>query len=149
MVIYKECESKRIVGVLLTTTNDNNKAFKDIPPFWQQFFENKVLERIPQKVSDDIYAVYTCFENEGKNNEGQYSLIIGAEVSSIDSLPNEFVSTIIPSGRYQVFETEKPEKVGEKWQEIWGHTFEKQRTFYAEFEHYKASGEIDIYIGVE
>ena len=46
-------------------------------------------------------------------------------------------------------ETGKPEKIGEKWQEIWAHQFEKKRAFLSEDEHYKESGEIDIYIGVK
>jgi predicted transcriptional regulator YdeE len=150
METLTEISSKKIVGVELRTTSDNGVAFDEIPPFWQKFFKESILEKIPNKLSKDIFAVYTNFENEGKNNEGQYSLIIGASVELTQSVPDGFVSTVVPNSTYQVFnvETGHPEKVGNKWQEIWKHKFNKKRTFLSEYEHYKESGEINIYIGV-
>jgi predicted transcriptional regulator YdeE len=136
-----------IVGIKLRTSN--TEAMNTIPPFWGKFYQEGILNQIPNKVSSDIFAVYTDFENEGKNNEGQYSLIIGAEVENLDNVPQQFVSTVIPASKRVVFEVEAghPEKVAEKWMEIWQTDLPK--TFISDYELYKASGEITIHIGVK
>ena len=138
----------QIVGIELRTSNV--EAMHTIPLFWQKFYQEGVLQKIPNKASDDIYAVYTNFENEGKNNEGVYSLIIGTEVEKIDALPENFVSTVILSSKRAMFEVEKghPEKVGEKWMEIW-QTADIKKTYLSDYEIYRTSGEIEIYIGIE
>ena len=145
-----------IIGIELETTNEDGKAFEEIPPFWQKFYQEGIVEKIPNKASSDVYAVYTNFENEGKNNAGVYSLIIGCPVSSLNNIPGGFVSTIIPESRYAVFESEmgKPEKVGETWQKIWklsetDRDFDQKRSYQSEFERYQPSGEINIYIGMK
>ena len=138
----------QIVGIELRTSNA--EAMQTIPPFWQKFYQENILQQIANKVSDNVFAVYTNFENEGKNNEGTYSLIIGAEVSEIQTLPENFVSTIIKPSKRAVFEVEKghPEKVGEKWQEIW-QTTDLEKSYLSDYELYHSSGEIEIYIGIK
>jgi predicted transcriptional regulator YdeE len=136
-----------IIGIELRTSN--TEAVQTIPPMWQKFYQEGIMNQIPNKVSNDVYAVYTNFENEGKNNEGTYSLIIGAAVESLDNVPEQFVSTTIPASKRVVFEVEAkhPEKVGEKWMEIW--KTELPKTFTSDYELYKESGEIEIHIGVK
>jgi len=145
-----------IIGIELKTTNDNGIAFKEIPPFWQKFYQENIIGKISNKLSNDVYAIYTNFENEGINNKGIYSLIIGCPVSDLNNVPENLVSFVIPPSDYAVFDVEKgkPDKVGEKWQEIWklseeDKDFDKKRSYIAEFEHYKSSGEINIYIGLK
>lgn len=138
----------KIVGIKLRTSNV--EAMQTIPPFWQKFYQEGILQQISNKVSDTVFAVYTNFENEGKNNEGMYSLIIGAEVTEIQTLPENFVSTIVNPSKRAVFEVEKghPEKVGEKWQEIWK-TTDLEKKYVSDYELYYPSGEIEIYIGIK
>lgn len=152
----EKIETMNIIGVELKTTNVNGKAFEEIPPFWQKFYQEGIVEKIPGKISDAVYAVYTNFENEGKNNNGVYSLIIGCSVGDLDSIPSGLVSTIIPVSKYTVFESETgyPEKVGETWQKIWklseeDKKFDKKRSYLVDFEQYQSSGEIKIYIGMK
>lgn len=137
----------KIVGVELRTTNE--VAFHEIPKLWQRFYQEGVLAQIPNKVSNDVYAVYTNFENEGKNNEGTYSLILGAEVSSLDGVPEALASTVVNAAKRRVFEVPagQPHKVGEKWQEIWSLSDHK-KTFIADYECYRESGEIEILVGI-
>lgn len=141
-----------IIGIELRTTNDNGRSFYEIPVFWKHFMKEGVSTKIPNKLNNDIYAVYTNFENEGKNNQGMYSLIIGSSVRP-EAIPEiGFTKVIIPSGYYRVFPVEKgrPDKVGEAWQTIWAipESEKHQWTFKCEFECYRASNEIDIFIGV-
>jgi predicted transcriptional regulator YdeE len=148
MKIITQENSIKIVGIELRTSN--LEAMQTIPLFWQKFYEEGILQKIPNRVSDNVYAVYTNFENEGKNNEGIYSLIIGAEVREIQALPENFVSTIVEPAKRAVFEVEKghPEKIPEKWQEIWEAT-DLEKSYVSDYELHYASGEIEIYIGIK
>lgn len=128
------------------------RSFKEIPPFWEQFMTENRMSKIPNKLNDDIYVIYTHFENAGKNNQGMYSMILGCQVKPNTPAPAEFTAVAIPSGAYRVFPVEKgrPDKVGEIWQSIWAIP-QSEKTdwrFSCEFERYQASGEIDIFIGV-
>lgn len=140
-----------IIGLELRTTNDNSRSFYEIPPFWEKFIKNNYAAKIPNKINNDIYAVYTHFENQGKNNQGMYSLIIGYRAEGCTSIPAGLVSVTIPSGHYRVFTVPggRADKVGETWQSIWAIPNDEKTnwSFCCEFEHYKESGEIDIFIG--
>jgi predicted transcriptional regulator YdeE len=142
-----------IVGIELRTSNDNGRAFVEIPPFWEQFLKNNYAAQIPDKLDEDIYAVYTHFENEGKNNRGLYSLIIGCAVKRNTEPPKGFSAVTIPSGQYRVFSVEggRPDKVGLAWQDIWAIPENQKQNwrFSCEFERYRTSGEIDIFIGIK
>ena len=146
----KITQKKSILIVGIELRPSNLEAMQTIPPFWQKFYQEGILQKISNKVSDNVFAVYTNFENEGKNNEGIYSLIIGAEVTEVQALPKNFVSTIVKPSKRAVFEVEKghPEKVGEKWQEIWGMT-DLEKSYISDYELYFPSGEIEIHIGIK
>ncbi|MEJ7840011.1 MAG: hypothetical protein WKF81_14450, partial [Thermomicrobiales bacterium] len=52
-----------IIGRQLRTAND--VAASTIPPFWGEFEATGSVKQIPNRLSDDVYAVYTHFANEG------------------------------------------------------------------------------------
>lgn len=143
----KQEKDIKVVGIELRTSND--VAMETIPPLWERFFVEGILEKIPHKHSSDIYAVYTNFENEGANNEGVYSLIIGAEVKNFEDIPEGFSATTIKAQNRVVFPVKdgKPENVGLTWHEVWSKV-KLEKTFIAEYELYTEKG-IDIYIGVK
>lgn len=138
----------RVVGLELRTSNE--QAFETIPGHWQKVVQQGVLATIPGKTSDDVYAVYTNFENAGKNNQGQYSLIIGAAVEAGSPVPAGLVAAEIPASQRLSFAVESghPERVGEKWQEIWGKG-DLGNTYLADYERYRSNGEIEILVGVK
>jgi predicted transcriptional regulator YdeE len=142
-----------IVGVELRTSNDNGRAFEEIPPFWEKFYTNAVSDMISNKKSMDVFSLYTNFENQGKNNQGMYSMIIGHEVESLEDLPSGFVGFTIPTSGYLVFPVEdgKVENVIKTWETIWNIPADdkKEWTFTCEFERYKSDGEIEVYIGTK
>jgi predicted transcriptional regulator YdeE len=137
-----------VVGIELRTTN--LEAMQTIPPHWQRFGKEEVLAHIPSKLSGDVYAVYTHFENVGLNNTGLYSLVIGAAVPASAEVPAGMVRVVIPASKRAVFDVEpgRMDLVGAKWMEIWGHT-ELAKTVIAEFERYSADGTIAISIGLQ
>jgi predicted transcriptional regulator YdeE len=136
-----------VVGLEVRTSNET--ALTDIPAHWARFYQSGILNQIASKTSGTVYAVYTNFENPGKNNKGVYSFILGAEVPDAKHIPTGLVSAVIPPSKRRVFEVEKgqPQKVGEKWQEIWA-LGDQGKTFVCDFERYLESGEIEIHVGI-
>lgn len=147
MKTINQTETIKIIGFELRTSNQ--EAFQTIPKFWGEIMGENRLNKIAPSVSETIYAVYTNFQNPGKNNEGVYSLIIGKEVLSHQKAFDGLAETIISPQKRAVFDVEKnhPEKVGAMWQEIWNTNLEK--TFVSDFEIYKPTGEIEIHIGIK
>jgi len=137
----------KVIGIELRTSNE--EAMETIPPLWGKFYTEGITQKIENRVSDELYAVYTNFENEGLNNEGVYSLIIGVEVKDFESIPDGMTAITIEVQDREVFSVAegKPENVGATWMEIWKRD-DLKKTFISEYEHYHAEG-IDVYIGVE
>ncbi|WP_050476244.1 GyrI-like domain-containing protein [Herbaspirillum rhizosphaerae] len=139
-----------VVGIELRT--GNAQAFQTIPLHWQRFFQEKVTTAVEGKMSDDVYAVYTHFQNAGINNHGIYSLVIGLAVDPGAELPLPagFSRAVVPASYRVVFpvEANRPENVGEAWKKIWEYS-DFPKTYIADYERYRSSdGTIDISIGV-
>jgi predicted transcriptional regulator YdeE len=140
-----------VVGIAIRTSN--SIAFEEIPLHWKTFFEKQILSAIPDKINDDIYAVYTEYDHIPQSADDIYSLgytfIIGAAVDRADRLPSVLVSTIVPATKRAVFPIEpaKPELVGAEWQKIW-QMQNLQRAFAPDYEHYSENGDINILVSL-
>ncbi|WP_372659196.1 GyrI-like domain-containing protein [Hydrogenophaga sp.] len=147
MHIVQQDTALRIVGIELRTSND--EAMQTIPPHWQRFTSEGVLDRIPGKLSDEVYAVYTHFENAGRDNQGIYSLIIGAPVSSSQAVPPGMNHAVLPVSPRAVFPVPpgRFDLVAAVWQAVW-QAQHLPKTFVADCERYRANGDIDILIGL-
>jgi predicted transcriptional regulator YdeE len=141
-------EAISIIGLELCTNNE--EAFQTIPAHWQRFGTEGILETIPNKLSSDVYAIYTHYEHEGVNNTGTYSLVIGAAVSSLEPVASGLTRIQLPASSYQVFPVQqgRPDLVGQAWQTIWQQDT-SGRTFIADGERYRSDGTIDILLGVK
>lgn len=51
----------KIIGIEVRTTNENGQALEDLDRLWGRFFSEKIAEKIPNKIRNDIYAVYTNY----------------------------------------------------------------------------------------
>ena len=123
----------KIIGISIRTTNENGQSAKDIEKIWGKFWNEKIQERIPNKINDDIYAVYTDYETDFN---GAYTTIIGLPVNSLDSIPENFVGITIKKANYQKFisKGKMPEAVVKTWMEIWGNNELNQvRDYKADF----------------
>jgi predicted transcriptional regulator YdeE len=136
-----------IVGLELRTTNQ--EASSEIPALWKRFMTQGIFDRIPNKISSDVYAIYTNFEHEGVDNTGVYSCVIGAAVSNLDDMPSDLIAVSLPASTYQVIPVpdNRADLVGETWQKIWQEDA-SQRTFLADFERYQTNGTISIWLGI-
>lgn len=122
-----------IVGISVRTNNSNNQAQRDISQLWGRFILHNTSNAIPNKVSEDIYCLYTDYESD---HTGDYTTILGCVVSAADNIPEDMVATEIPKGDYLKFisEGKLPESVAQTWETIWQSDF--NRSYTADFEVY-------------
>lgn len=140
-----------VIGISVRTSN--NVGGRDIGNLWGKFLGEGIFEKIPNKTSYDVYGIYTDYESD---HTGDYTAIVGFQVSSSNEIPEGMVGITIPASNYEIFTAKgkMPECVYEKWTEIWGNK-ELERTYSTDFEVYGAKSqnpmeaEIDIFVSVK
>jgi len=143
----------RIIGIDCQTSNAPEAGLQDIPKLWGRFYGEDVLNRIPNKTSNEVIALYCDYEGDYTQ---PYSVVIGCPVSSIDIIPEGMVTKTIPASSYAVFRAigEHPKALIETWGNIWKQS-NLERTYTSDFELYGnkfVSGspkEVEVYIGVD
>ena len=147
----------QVVGISIRTNNAVEATSAGlIPKQWAKFYQEGILEEIPNKVDSNIYAVYTDYESD---KTGEYTFLIGAKVKAVDKLPPGLNAKTIPAGSYAVFTSEKgpvSQVVPQAWANIWSLEDSKKihRAYEADFELYDQraldpkNAQVDIYIGV-
>ncbi|WP_316805933.1 GyrI-like domain-containing protein [Pedobacter agri] len=146
-------ENFKIIGISTETTNQNNQSAIDLGKLWQRFYTEEISNKIPNKESDDVYAVYTDYES---NYTGKYTTIIGQRVTTLDHIPDGLIGREIKNDKLIKYTArgEMPQAVVETWQEIWANDIALYRTYNADFEVYGEQSqqgdksEVEIYIGV-
>lgn len=147
-------QKKYIIGISARTTNANGQSAKDIEALWEKFWGEEIQNQIPNKLSDDIYAVYTNYETDFT---GQYDTIIGLPVNSLDHIPAGMLGITIETDMYNKFVSKgkMPETVFNTWLEIWGNKeFNLKRAYKADFtihdkKYYDGdNAEVETYISV-
>lgn len=140
----------KIIGIAIRTTNKNNQGAKDIGELFNRFLSDNKMIEIPNRLSDEIYSVYTDYETD---HTGYYTTLLGCKVSSLSNIPDGMVGRFIDGGLYSLFIAKGDLTTGvvaEKWREIWSSGI--KRAYTADFEIYgeKAqnprNAEVDIYI---
>src|ERR1700733_15248974 len=91
-----------VIGISVRTTNMNNKALQDIGELFGNFVGQHIMEKIPNKISEDIYCVYTDYESDFN---GPYTTIIGCKVGLLENIPKGLVGKSIPVSKYQVYKS--------------------------------------------
>jgi predicted transcriptional regulator YdeE len=124
-----------IVGMSVRTTNQNHQSQQDIATLWEAFFRNAAIHKIPNKISDDIYCVYTDYESD---YTGEYTTLIGYKVSEASDIPAGLNLTVkeFPESKYYKYisEGELPYAVGKTWAYIWQSNID--RRYLADFDVY-------------
>jgi predicted transcriptional regulator YdeE len=139
-------EEIMVVGLSKRTSFQKDLYKKDLAELWQQFFAQGILEKIPHRLDDSIYAVYFDYEKE---DQGEYTTIVGVAVKKIDSLPSNCVSTFIRKGVYKVFipESSQPSDIQKTWGNIWSLSkSEFKRNFKTDFDKY-SNNRVSIFVG--
>lgn len=76
--------TKMIIGIECRTSNAPDAGPHDIPRHWEKFYTNNILNKIPNKTSNEVIALYCDYEGDYTQ---PYSLVIGCEVSTVDEIP--------------------------------------------------------------
>jgi predicted transcriptional regulator YdeE len=142
-----------VIGIDCQTSNAPEAGPHDIPKLWQRFYCEDVMSQIPNKISNEVIALYCDYEGDFTQ---PYSFVIGCQVSSIDYIPEGLAAKIIPGSSYAVFHAigEFPASLIETWGNIWKEP-NLQRTYLGDFELYGekfTSGtpqEVEVYIGID
>lgn len=125
--------SFRIIGIAVRTTNQGGKSQKDISALWQRFMREDIISKIPDKENEEIYCIYTDYENEAN---GHYTTIIGCKVKSLEKTPEFCIGKTIPASTYQqiISKGNLPDAVVDTWKRIW--VSGMKRKFQADFDLY-------------
>ncbi|CAA9194544.1 hypothetical protein FLA105534_00203 [Flavobacterium bizetiae] len=142
-----------VIGISIRTTNEDGQSGKDIPALWNKFMTEEIQGKIPNKVSGDIFCIYTDYE---KDHTKPYTTILGCKVESLDNIPEDMVGKTIESADYEELIAKGNLSEGivyNKWLEIWNSDL--NRSFTADFEIYGSktqnpeNAEVDIYIALQ
>lgn len=146
-------DSFRLIGIKLEnkTFNENNQSSVDCGNLWQKFETEKIVDLIPNKLSNEIYAAYYDYQ---KDETKPFSYFIGCKVDEKTETPKGLNELLVPSQNY-VKVIAKGEMTGcitEAWKKIWHSKID--RKFGVDFEVYDerskdwSKAELDIFISV-
>jgi len=147
-------KSKNIMGVKARTSNALESDYENakIPSLWREYFQSAILDPIPNEVPNTPpYAIYCNYENDVN---GEYDVIVGAQVSKTPKSSASYGVIALESGDYLRFDAKgkMPMATVELWAEIW-RFFDKnsqfKRSFKTDFEVYPDEDGVSIYIGIK
>ena len=146
-------EPFKIIGISIRTTNENGQASQEIAELWQRFMSENVISKIPNKIDNAVYSLYTEYESD---HTKPYTTILGCKVENLDNVPNGMVGKSFDGGTYS-----KTTAKGDLMQGLvvnqWSKLFEMEldRTYDADFEIFgekaqnPADAEVEFYVGIK
>lgn len=142
-----------IIGIAIRTKNKDNQAQKDLGKLWTQFFEEKIAEKIPNKISTEIFAIYTDYKSD---HTEEYTALIGMPVSSLEEIPDGLIGREFEPEKFEIVTArgEMPKAVATTWAQIWQNDDNLDRKYSYDFEVYgeksqqEENSEVDIYISI-
>jgi hypothetical protein len=73
-------EKRFVIGIPIRTSNENGRFQKEAPSLWDKFYSENLIEKIPNKVDQNLLAVYTNYEGDYTK---PFTYLIGCEVSRL------------------------------------------------------------------
>jgi predicted transcriptional regulator YdeE len=108
-----------IIGTEVRTQSqlEARRSTARIPAHWEKFTNQNLARRIPDRAGEDLFSIYTHYVRE---QQGEYSHIIGLEVISLHNIPDGMVGLMIPESDYMVFtvQGEMPAATAQAWEGI-------------------------------
>lgn len=145
-----------VLGIEARTSNAREMGGHGaIGALWGRLMNDNFLAHIPHRVDNHVIAVYTNYESD---KDGEYSYLLGAQVNSIEKVPEEMASCQIVAGEYGMFTaTGGPpaEMIVGIWKQIWSLEAGRklERAYRTDFEIYSSGTTpsdtlVDVYIGL-
>jgi predicted transcriptional regulator YdeE len=132
----KKIPERIIMGVQRRTSNADGRSITDIPACWRDYLSQNMAKKIPNRAKTPaMFAVYSDYESDWT---GEYSYMIGSEVTKADRIPVGLAVVRIPAQTYAVFTAVglMPDAILGVWMSIWGTRLPRSYTF--DFEQYDA-----------
>jgi len=149
-----ELEEIKLIGLSLPTktTNEMGKSSIDCGNLWQKFEKENYTDKILNKLSDEILAVYHQYEGDHTHS---FSYFIGCKVEANTEIPEGLDSLVISKGLYQkLISTGKmPGCLTNTWKEIWNSNI--PRAYQTDFEVYDErskdwnKAEVEVFISIQ
>ena len=146
-----DIETFKLIGLQLgkKTTNENGQSSTDCGTLWQKFETENLVEKIPNLLGNEIYAVY--FNYEGDHTK-PFSYFIGCKVAIDAAVPNGMDSLLVPAGNYSQLTAKgkMPDCITNSWKDIWSSKID--RSYNYDFERYDerskdwSNAEVDIFV---
>lgn len=148
-----------VVGIETRTSNAREMTGEgNIGKLWGRMRDEHLLAKIPNRLDSRVVIVYTNYESD---ENGPYTYVLGAKVSSAKDVPPGMVAQTVRSGNYAMFTGQgvaASQLVVDLWKRIW--SLEKPgalaRAYRTDFEvHYQglsedpAAAHVDVYVGLE
>lgn len=148
--VIEHQNAKFFIGLELRT--NNKECSLTMPAHKNKFFEENIPSKIPNKINDNILALYTDYEGD---HTKPYSWLLGCEVSSLENIPKGLVGKVIPESKYAVYTTQGlfPNGLIAVWQDVWKANL--QRAYTSDFEVYQKdfdpqhNPEVKVYVAIQ
>jgi predicted transcriptional regulator YdeE len=146
-------EPFKVIGIAVRTTNENGQSAQDIGQLWGKFMSEGIAEKIPNKIDDSIFSIYTNYQGD---HSQPYDTILGCKVSSLELIPEGMVGQSFDGGTYGKFISKGDLTKGvvfDTWTEIWSKNL--NRVFTADFEIYgekaqnPTNAEVEVFVGLK
>ena len=141
----------KLIGIKLPhkTSNEGGLSSADCGKLWQKFTDEHIKERIPGKISDDIYAVYFAYEGD---HTKPFSYFLGCKVKTETRTPAGLDGLFIPAQNYSriIAKGPIPDCIANAWKETWNSNI--NRAYKYDFEVYGEksrdwkNAEVEIYL---
>jgi predicted transcriptional regulator YdeE len=148
-----ELEETKLVGLALKskTTNINGQSGIDCGNLWQEFEKGNYAQTIPNKLTDEILAVYHQYEGD---HTRPFSYFIGCKVKADAEVPAGLDALTLTKGTYQKIyaKGKMPDCVVNAWKEVWASTI--PRSYKMDFEVYDerskdwSNAEVEVYLSI-
>jgi predicted transcriptional regulator YdeE len=142
-----------IIGISIRTTNENGQASQEIAELWQKFMSEEIVSKIPNKVGNDVYSLYTEYESD---HTKPYTTILGCRVENLDKIPDGMVGCSFKGGNY-IKTSAKGDLMKGLIVNHWSKIFEMdlERIYSADFEIFgekaqnPSDAEVDFYVSIK
>ncbi|WP_236973955.1 GyrI-like domain-containing protein [Membranihabitans maritimus] len=150
---YVNIDPFQIIGISIHTTNENGQASSEIAELWNQFMTKGLLRKIPNKIDNTIYSLYTDYEGD---HTQPYTALLGCKVNSLGIIPEGMIGRRFGEGKYVKVSAHGDLTEGlivKQWSKIW--RMELDRKYSIDFEVFgdkaqdPTDAEIDFYIAVK
>lgn len=139
----------KMVGIEHRLNLNDVLSVEKIGNLWKKFF----AEDIPSQIKDVAEPIKTIGLYTHYDRDGNYALIPGCIVNSLNNIPEGMKGYTVPAAKYALFtiDIQSPKVIADFWQELWTHkdTLGFTRAFTKDFELYDhrfSSNKPEMYI---